>query len=213
MSNETANDSAAPARTVKPGRHKRRLLAAAAVPLALGAAGLSLAQTSTLTAPLTPVAVSALAPSAAVAAKGEVAEIFGNKFVLQDGTGRALVETGPAGESGTLVKAGESLTVQGRFENGFLHARQITRADGTVVAVGPAGGPPGGLDRLRERVGLGAQPDAEALTGQVQRQGYTDIRFLGRGPRHFDVVAKARDGRERLLHVGFDGTIREKPSL
>ncbi len=213
MSNETANDSAAPARTVKPGRNKRRLLAAAAIPLALGAAGLSLAQTNTLTAPLAPVAVSALAPSAAVAAKGEVAEIFGNKFILQDGTGRALVETGPAGESGILVKPGESLTVQGRFENGFLHARQITRADGTVVAVGPAGGPPSGLDRLRERVGLGAQPDSEALTGQVQRQGYTDIRFLGRGPRHFDVVAKAQDGRERLLHVGFDGTIREKPSL
>ncbi len=224
MSNETANETAnTPAATpsqgetpkAKPGRHRRHLFVGAiAAPLALGAAGLSLAQTNTTTAPLTPVAVSALAPSGAVAAKGEVAEIFGNKFVLQDGTGRALVETGPAGEGGTLVRKGESLTVQGRFENGFLHAQQITRADGTVVAVGPAGGPPPGrLDWVRERVGLATQPDTAALTGQVQRLGYTDIRFLGRGPRHYDVVAKAQDGRERLLHVGFDGNVREKPAL
>lgn len=215
MTNETTNDHPDTAATVTSRRHKRHLfVGAVAAPLALAAAGLSLAQTNTLTVPLTPVAVSTLAPSDAVAAKGEVAEIFGNKFVLQDGTGRALVETGPAGDSGSLVKQGENLTVQGRFENGFLHAQQITRADGTVVAVGPAGGPPPGrFDRLRERVGLAPQPDTAALTNQVQRLGYTDIRFLGRGPRHFDVVAKAQDGRERLLHVGFDGAIREKPSL
>ena len=216
MSNEPANIASAPqAPKPKPGRHKRHLfVGAVAAPLALGAAGLSLAQTNTTVAPLTPVAVSALAPSSAIAAKGEVDEIFGNKFVLQDGTGRALVETGPAGESGTLVKKGESLTVQGRFENGFLHAQQITRADGTAVAVGPAGGPPPSrLDWVRERVGLARQPDTESLTGQVQRLGYTDIRFLGRGPRHYDVAAKAQDGRERLLHVGFGGDIHEKPSF
>lgn len=217
MSTETPNipTASAEAPKAKPRRPKRHLFVGAlAVPLALGAAGLSLAQTNTTVAPVTPVAVSALAPSDAIAAKGEVAEIFGNKFVLQDGTGRALVETGPAGESGTLVTKGENLTVQGRFENGFLHAQQITRADGTVVAVGPAGGPPRGpVDWVRERVGLAPQPDIAALTGQVQRLGYTDIRVLGRGPRHYDVVAKAQDGRERLLHVGFDGDIREKPSL
>ncbi len=212
MSNETANS---PAPTAKPNRHKRHLLVGAvAAPLALAAAGLSLAQTNDTAAPVAPVAVSALAPSDAVAARGEVAEIFGNKFVLQDASGRALVETGPAGEGGTLVKTGESVTVQGRFEKGFLHARQITRADGTVVAVGPAGGPPPGrLDRLRERVGLSSAPDTAALTEQVQRRGYSEIRFLGRGPRHYEVVAKAQDGRERLLHVGFDGGIREKPAL
>ena len=129
MSNQTeTNPAASQAPTAKASRHKRHLLVGAvAAPLALGAAGLSLAQTDTPAAPMTPVAVSALTPSGAVAAKGDVAEIFGNKFVLQDGTGRALVETGRAGESGTLVTKGESLTVQGRFENGFSPARPQRR--------------------------------------------------------------------------------------
>ncbi|TXM95730.1 DNA-binding protein, partial [Methylobacterium sp. WL122] len=28
-------------------------------------------------------------------------------------------------------------------------------------------------------------------------------------PRHLEVAAKGQDGRERALHVGFDGQIRE----
>ncbi|KQP06540.1 DNA-binding protein [Methylobacterium sp. Leaf99] len=197
-----------------PKRSRRRALVAGAIaaPLAFGAVGLSLAQTGTATpTPVEPVAISALKPSAAIAAKGEVAEIYGNKFVVQDGTGKALVETGKRGEGGTLVKTGEAVTVQGRFENGFLHAALITRADGTRVLVGPAGGPPPGtLDWAKDKVGLGAKPDVPALTAQVEAAGYSDIRVTGRGPRHLDIAARGADGRERQLHVGFDGHMREK---
>ena len=34
----------------------------------------------------------------AIRLEGRVAEIFGNRFVLEDATGRTLVETGPRGE-------------------------------------------------------------------------------------------------------------------
>ena len=199
------------------GRSSRRALVAGAIaaPLAFGAVGLSLAQTGTATlTPVEPVAVSALTPSAAIAAKGAVAEIYGNKFVVQDSTGKALVETGKRGEGGTLVKTGEAVTVQGRFENGFLHATLLTRADGTTVVFGPARGPkPGGLDWAKDKVGLGPAIDAPALTAKVEAAGYSDIRVTGRGPRHLDMAAKGQDGRERLLHVGFDGDIREKRSF
>jgi uncharacterized protein YdeI (BOF family) len=72
-----------------------------------------------------------------VAVKGQVAEIFGNKFIIQDDSGRALVETGPRGEDGDLVTKGETITIQGRFDNGFIHAEVMTRADGTSEAFGP----------------------------------------------------------------------------
>ena len=49
------------------------------------------------------------------AIKGQVAELFGNKFIIADASGRALVETGREGEGGQLVKANETVTVQGRF--------------------------------------------------------------------------------------------------
>lgn len=197
-------------------RHRaRRGLIAGGVAgcLALGGIGLGLAKPgpeASLT-PVAPVAISALAPSGAIAAKGEVAEVFGNKFILQDATGRALVETGRQGEGGRLVAKGETVTVQGRFEKGFFHARLITRADGTKVALGPAGGPPpGGLDWAKDKVGLGPALDVPALTGAVERAGYTDVRVAGRGPKHLEVAAR-KDGTERLLHVGADGRIRDKP--
>ena len=72
-----------------------------------------------------------------VAVKGKVAEVFGNKFIIQDDSGRTLADTGPRGEGGKLVAKGETITVQGHFENGFIHANVMTRADGTNEALGP----------------------------------------------------------------------------
>ncbi|KQT79086.1 DNA-binding protein [Methylobacterium sp. Leaf465] len=197
--------------TPKPSR-RALVVGAIAAPLAFGAVGLSLAQTgASVMTPVAPTAISALKASGSIAAKGDVAEIYGNKFVMQDGTGKALVETGRQGEGGALVKPGEAITVQGRFENGFLHALLITRADGSQVRVGPAGGPPAGtLDWAKDKVGLGAKPDVPALTARVEAAGYSDIRVTGRGPRHLEVAARGTDGRERQLHVGFDGQVREK---
>ncbi|MCJ2108751.1 DNA-binding protein [Methylobacterium sp. E-041] len=223
MSNEQVIDgtatevrqAAAEGAASKPARRLPRrtlVVGAIAAPLALGAVGLSLAQNGApSTMPIAPVAISTLVPSGGIAAKGEVAEIFGNKFVLQDGTGRALVETGRQGEDGKLVAKGEIVTVQGRFENGFLHAAVLTHGDGNRVLLGPAGGPPPGtLDWAKDKVGLGPNPDVPALTASVQAAGYSDVRVTGRGPRHLEVAAKGQDGRERQLHVGFDGQIREK---
>ena len=196
----------------RPAARRGLVVGALALPLALGAAGLSFAQKGEVAAtPLEPVAISALAPSGAVAAKGEVAEIFGSKFILQDDTGRALVETGRQGEGGELVRKGETVTVQGRFEKGFLHASALVRSDGTTTSLKPAGGPPpGGIDWMKDKVGLGPAMDLPGLKAKVEAAGYTDVRIAGRGPKHLDVAAKGADGRERMLHVGFNGDIREK---
>ncbi|WP_377293170.1 hypothetical protein [Rhizobium sp. SG2393] len=131
--------------------HKRRGRAAAlglasvavlVVGAAAGAGAMKMSGPQIEMAPMTPVAVSTLKDTNLVTVKGKVAEIFGNKFILQDESGRALVETGRAGEGGKLVAADEPVSVQGRFENGFLHASFIVRQDGKVEAIGPAGGPP-----------------------------------------------------------------------
>ncbi len=128
-------------RTVATRALPRRTIAAAALIAAagIGAGATALAQKGravTLVA-LAPEPVSALKDGTMAAVKGEVAEIFGNKFVVGDGSGRALVETGRRGEDGTLVVKGEPVTVQGRFEHGFLHAAAITHADGHADALDP----------------------------------------------------------------------------
>lgn len=99
-----------------------------------------------------PTPISSLAPYSVVAVKGKVVEIFGNKFVIDDGSGRALVETGLRGEGGKLVTAGEALTVQGHFDNGFIQGDIIVHADGRAESLKPPRpGPRGMLDRLHGR--------------------------------------------------------------
>ena len=132
------------------GPHRRRRFGAALVAsVALlgfgavaGAGAISMMRPTAEMAPMTPVAISSMPDWGLVTVKGKVVEVFGNKFVVEDASGRALIETGPSGEGGKLVAPDDTVSVQGRFENGFIHATYLTRADGKTEALGPAGGPP-----------------------------------------------------------------------
>jgi hypothetical protein len=147
MTSETTNNDAARKQLPSPSRFpnapRRLMTAGIVVGLAVGAAGgASAYRYVQKTHPqsvllLQPAPIGQMADPSAVAIKGQVAEVFGNKFIIQDDSGRTLVDTGPRGEGGKLVVKGEAITVQGRFENGFIHADVMTRADGTSEAFGP----------------------------------------------------------------------------
>lgn len=93
-------------------------------------------------APLHAVAIRTLPTvSGIVTIRGRVAETYGNKFVIDDGTARTLVDTGRAGDEAKLVGDGMPVTVQGRFERGFVDASFLVDAAGKVTALGPMGGP------------------------------------------------------------------------
>lgn len=95
-------------------------------------------------APATPVAIRSLSSEGIVTIRGRVADIYGNKFILADATGRALVDTGREGDGRQLVAAGEPVTVQGRFDRGSVRAAFLVGPDAKVLALGPLGGPPHG---------------------------------------------------------------------
>lgn len=97
-----------------------------------GAVAMKLSHQDERQALLPPVAVSAMADDTLVAVKGNVAEIFGNKFIITDGSGRALVDVGPDGANSPLVAQNEEVTVQGRFDDGFVHAGMVIHKDGRV---------------------------------------------------------------------------------
>ncbi|MDX7952518.1 hypothetical protein P7D22_15215 [Lichenihabitans sp. Uapishka_5] len=129
------------------GIHRRRRVALAAALVgaaAIGAGATAVAQHGRrpVLVALTPAPVAAMRDGDAVAVKGQVAEIYGNKFILADDSGRTLVETGPRGDRGTMVDKSETVTVQGRFERGFVHAMAIQHGDGHTVILGPPGPPP-----------------------------------------------------------------------
>lgn len=148
------------------------LAAAACALLAVGAAGVAVAQAPPVPpapgqgfAPppppvdrgqplavmlLTPVSIAKLQAGGPVAVRGSVAEIYGNKFILQDDSGRMLVDLGPRGEDGNAVAKGEQLMVQGQFDRGFIAAQVISHADGRNEAFGPPP-PPRRLGREADR--------------------------------------------------------------
>jgi hypothetical protein len=88
---------------------------------------------------LQPGLISDLREDTPIAIRGEVIEIFGNKFIVQDGSGRALVDTGPRGEDRRIVTRGETVSIQGRFDDGAIRAQLVAHADGRNEAFGPAG--------------------------------------------------------------------------
>jgi hypothetical protein len=129
---------------------------------ALGAGGARLAQNwqprSVML--LQPGPIDRMAERSPVAIKGDVAEVFGNKFVVQDGSGRALVDTGPRGEDRIVVAKGEAVTVQGRFDRGVVHADVLAHADGRNEAFGPPDrGPMGPNGPKGPKEGPGARAD------------------------------------------------------
>lgn len=114
----------------RPATHLAAFGIAAFAVLAIGAVGGAVAMKFTRPAielaPLTPTSISTLEEDLGVVTlKGKVTEIYGNKFIVQDETGKALIETGPAGDDGKLVTVGEPISVQGRFDDGFLHASYV----------------------------------------------------------------------------------------
>jgi hypothetical protein len=145
---------------------------------ALGAGGTRLAQNGQPRSVmlLQPGPIDRMAKRSPVAIKGDVAEVFGNKFVVQDGSGRALVDTGPRGEDRMVVAKGETVTVQGRFDRGVVHADVLAHADGRNEAFGPPDRGPMGPDGpkgpkegpgARADRGPPAPPDREAPDGDA----------------------------------------------
>jgi uncharacterized protein YdeI (BOF family) len=125
---------------------RSRLSLVAAAALALGAVGgagaVHLTRPAVEMAPTVPMAIARLPQtSGIVTVKGRVAETYGDRFVLQDGSGRTLVASG---REGSNVQAGSTVTVQGRYDDGQLRASYLVDAQGTVRAVGR---PPHGFGR------------------------------------------------------------------
>ena len=122
--------------------NKLKLGAGAALLLVLGAAGgaavVETTRPSVEMAPASPVAISSLAQrTGIVTIKGKVAEVYGDRFILADGSGRTMVDLG---RDATPATAGAALTVQGRYEEGQLHASFLVDQAGTVTSVGPRHG-------------------------------------------------------------------------
>jgi hypothetical protein len=124
-------------------RGQRIALGGAAL-LAMGAAGgagaVQLTRPSVEMAPTVPTAIAKLpATSGIVTVRGRVAGVYGTRFLVEDASGRTLVDAGRG--AGTLTK-GAPVLVQGRFDDGQLRARFLADQGGVREVGAPPPPPP-----------------------------------------------------------------------
>ncbi|MEI5686448.1 hypothetical protein [Sphingomonas kyungheensis] len=125
---------------------RQRLALGAAALVAVGAAGgagaVALTRPGVEMAPTVATPIARLANSnGIVTVKGRVAEVFGDRFVVQDGSGRAMID---AGRDGTAhMTRGNAVLVQGRYDEGQLRAHFLVGPSGEVNEVGPRPRPGG----------------------------------------------------------------------
>ncbi|MHC9417942.1 hypothetical protein ACYZX9_05005 [Sphingomonas citri] len=134
---------------------QRRIALAGGALLALGAAGgagaMALSRPAVEMAPTVPTAVAKLPQSSGtVTVRGRVAAVYGDRFVVEDSTGRALVDAG----RDSAPRAGAPVLVQGRYDEGQLRARFLVDSAG-AREVGPP--PPPGA-KAPPPPGAGAPP-------------------------------------------------------
>jgi len=124
--------------------HRLKLGAAAIVLLAIGGGAGSFASHAfrppITMAPVHATAIKALTESTGIVmVKGRVAERYGSQFILEDGTGKTLIDAGRAGEDASFAPKGSVVSVQGRFDGGALRPSFLVDPLGKVIALGHGG--------------------------------------------------------------------------
>jgi uncharacterized protein YdeI (BOF family) len=135
---------------------------------------------------------------------GEVVDVFGNKFVVSDATGRILVDAGPGWWQRIEVTRGERVRVTGELDEGEFDARTIVRGDGSVIQVRPADGPPpwaGGRHKREGERGREGDRDATAeerrrVTDHLVAAGYSYVDDVSVDDGRFQAEAISPSGVE-----------------
>ena len=145
--------------------------------------------------------ISKLAPSQAIKTRGRVAEIFGNKFILQDDTGGRWSNLAPRAHEEELVDVGKDVVVEGRFKHGFIHATALTTRGRRRTLGGKGDGP---------EKHPAAEYNHSTVLAAAAKAGFSDARIIDAKKHHAEVVAKDKAGVEYELHIEFDGKLRHK---
>jgi hypothetical protein len=187
-------------------RSIRHLLVAGTMVPALAVGGAAFAQT---------VPIDQLTTNQGLSIEGEVRDVFGNRFVLEDPTGRVLVETGPSRGREYDLREGERLTVFGEPDSdGGFEAFRIVREDGSEIEL------PRPSD-LVERNGDGGNDVRGTIAGDrpddsdveliaiLETAGFTDIRFDERKGRHVEYEARDSAGQRVEIEIFFDGEVKK----
>jgi hypothetical protein len=160
--------------------------------------------------------IGSLAPGG-VTIEGTVTDVFGNRFVLQDPSGRTLVHGGPERYRRLDIRPGERLRVTGRPKHDGFDAFVIRRENGQEITIRSPEGPPpwaGHRERREPRADRPRGPDRhsallapEAVIRAVEAAGYRVQGQPEAHRRHYEVIALNPRGERVKVHVDFAGQV------
>jgi hypothetical protein len=142
-----------------------------------------------------------------VTIEGTVTDVFGNRFILQNPSGRTLVHGGPERHQRLDIRPeAAGYRVQGQPE---AHRRHYE-----VIALNPRG------ERVKVHVdfagqvyretwdrgrGFGDRPEEAEARRMAEAAGFRIVGPMLAHPRHYEAEAVAADGRRVRLHIHAEG--------
>ena len=73
-----------------------------------------------------------------VVVRARIADVFGDRVLIEDATGRILVEIGPSTVRPAVLEAGQSVEVEGRLRGRTIEARRVAPMDATAEGAAPS---------------------------------------------------------------------------
>ena len=129
---------------------------------------------------------------------GRITDVFAHRFVVDIGDRRILADLTPKGAERIVLSVGDSVTLSGEQKPSELKVESI-RKDGAERIWS---------DREAHHHDDDADP-TRAVTA-AKKLGFSVLGMPRRKPRHFEVLARASDGRLYELHVELDGRLRKQ---
>lgn len=163
-----------------------------------------------LDTPATPIAT---AQSAGLYVEGVVSERFGTSFVLEDASGRLLIDTWPEGSANTEVQPGDEVGVFGLPDGQRMQARWLVIGNALIEVDEPMTSPPLAGNRLDRSAPVAhaslteLRNDDDFFREQASQAGYQPLGGVEYKSRHVELRAINPFGETVELHMEFSGDI------
>lgn len=108
-----------------------------------------------------------------VVVRARIADVFGDRVLIEDATGRILVELAPSTVRPTVLEAGQSVEVEGRLRGRTIEARRVALTDASGTGAAPSSAADGTAAAPAVQQAPAAVPrpasSADALIAQLSR--------------------------------------------
>lgn len=153
-----------------------------------------------------------------VTIRARVSELFGDRLLVEDATGRVLVEIGPSTARPADVAAGQMIEVEGRLRGRTIEARRIALVEDTTAPGSPAPAaaqpspqqgtrPTGQADALIAQLSRPADP--ATIRATVEAAGFRVAGPPVRKNKHTEIAVRDAAGKAWTASLDRFGRLEE----